>query len=257
MSAQPYSVYLAEDEPLARDALLAMFAALPEWRVLGAADNGRQALTDCLARPPDLLLTDVRMPVLDGIALVAGLRPECAHTQVVFVTAYDQHALAAFRLAAVDYLLKPVTDAEFRACIQRVRSALDNQRALQQLNDLGLPLDALLRQRRESMQHLVVRSLGHVDIVPLAEIVAIRADGNYVDVLTADRAYVHRETLKSLLERLDPARFVQVHRSVIVSIRSIRRLSREAGAAQVVLDNGSAFPVGERHLAAVERCLGV
>jgi two-component system LytT family response regulator len=250
-----YRVYIAEDEPLARQALVKMFECMPGWIATGCADNGRQALTDCLADPPDVLVTDIRMPLRDGLELAAALRQAQPQLQVVFITAHDRHAVAAFRLAAVDYLLKPVTDQDFRNCVDRVAESLRRQRTLQRLDATGAPLDVLLRERRDSVRHLVVRSIGRVDIVPVDEIVALRADGNYVDVVTAARTYVHRETMKSLSARLDPARFAQTHRSTIIAIAHLRGIERGASGARAVLADGSTTPIAARYLAALERLL--
>lgn len=256
MSAEAYSVYLAEDEPLARDALLAMFSELPGWRVSGSASDGRAALEDCLRSPPDLLLTDIRMPLLDGLELCAELREASPATQVAFITAHDEHAVSAFRLAAVHYLLKPVTDGELRACLLRVREALHRQRTTRTLDEAGVSLEALLGARREPLRQLVVRSVGRVDIVPAAEIVLLRAAGNYVDVVTPTRTWLHRATLQELAGRLDPARFVQVHRSAIVATARVRRLERAGARTRVVLDQGSVLPVSARYLPALERAFG-
>ncbi len=254
MNLAPMTVYIAEDEPLAREALLSMCAAAPRWRVLGAADNGRRALDECLARMPDLLLTDIRMPLLDGLELALALRASSTRLQVAFVTAFDQHAVAAFRLAAVDYLLKPVTDADFRACLARVEQRLLGEQAVARW---GASLQALARERRDSLRHLIVRSVGRIDLVPIDDVLALRADGNYVDVITAARAWAHRETLKSLGERLDPARFVQVHRSVIIAIDQVRRLERGDASLRVVMSNDASFPVGANFVTALEQALGM
>lgn len=255
MSPAEHTVYIAEDEPLARAALESMFRAIPGWRVLGSADDGRQAFQDCVLSAPDLLVTDVRMPLLSGLDLVAALRPELPHLLVVFITAYDQHALAAFRLAAVDYLLKPVSDTEFLICIGRVTEMLRQQRTIQRLDAISTPLDILLRERRAVLKHLVVRSIGRIDIVQLAEIIALRADGNYVDVITAKRTFLHRETMKSLLDRLDPRLFVQIHRSTIVAITHVRGIDRGESGTQVLLDNDTAMQIGPRYLSALQTAL--
>lgn len=251
----PNTVYIAEDEQLAREALAEMFRALPNWSLLGAARNGEIALRECSSQPPDLLVTDIRMPLLDGLELASELRSASPATQVMFVTAYDQHAISAFRLAAIDYLLKPLADAEFRCSITRTEEALRRMRLTRQL-DACMPLDRLVQQQRHTLQHLAVRSLGRVDIVPFAEIVLLQADGNYVNVVTAHRSWLHRETLKSLSERLDPARFLQIHRSAIVAIAQVRGIERGTAGVQLRLADGTLTPVSPRHLPDVQRVLG-
>jgi two-component system LytT family response regulator len=240
-------VFVAEDEPLAREALLALLGRTPGWEVLGAAGDGRAALEACLRDPPDVLLTDIRMPVLGGLELAAALRAEASRTQIVFITAYDAHAVEAFRLAAVDYLLKPVADADFRRCLERLEGTVRDARTLARV-------DELLARERGWLTHLVVRSVGRVDVVPLAEVTLLRAEGNYVQVITRRGAFLHRETMRSLEQRLDPDAFVQVHRSVIVPVREVRSLLR--APARICLADGSEVPVSASHLARLEQLLG-
>lgn len=244
--SQVGTVYVAEDEPLAREALLHMLNAFPRWRVLGSAEDGEQAMLDCLMGPPDLLITDIRMPKLDGLELVASLRTELPRLHVVFVTAFDQHAVAAFRLAAVDYLLKPVSDGEFSACLDRAETQLRRQR-LEELAAFDSPLDNLVRDSRTRLRRIVVRSIGRIDIVSLNDVIAFRATGNYVEVVTHTRRLLHRQTMKSLLEHLDPAEFMQTHRTAIVAVSHIRTLEKRSTGCEVVLDNGSRYPLSSRH----------
>lgn len=250
----PIAAFVAEDEPLACEALVAMIQRLPGWHVVGHAGDGRAALDACLECAPDVLLTDIRMPVLGGLELVAALRAEGRRAHVVFITAHDAHAVAAFKLAAVDYLLKPVADAEFRRCIERLELAVRDARTLQQLEQTGL--DSLLREQRGWLRHLVVRSVGKVEIVPLGEVTLFRADGNYVSVVTRTGTWLHRETMRSLSERLDPAEFVQVHRSVIVAVREVRKVERTSTGALIRLAGGESVPVGATFVARLRTLLG-
>ena len=230
-----------------------MLARLPGWEVVGQAGDGRAAFEDCCARPPDVLLTDIRMPVLGGLELVAALRAGGQRAHVAFITAHDAHAVAAFKLAAIDYLLKPVSDAELRGCIERLERAVRDARTLQQVEDDGL--DALLRAQRGWLRHLVVRSAGKIEIVPLADVILLRAEGNYVEVVTRAGSWLHRETMRSLGERLDPAEFVQVHRSAIVAVREVRSVQRTSAGTLVKLASGEAVPVGATFVAQLHRVL--
>jgi two-component system LytT family response regulator len=252
MSA-PVSVYVAEDEPLAREALVVMLARRPDWQVIGQAGDGRAALEECLACPPDILFADIHMPVLGGLELVAAMRAEGLRTHVVFITAHDAHAIAAFKLAAIDYLLKPVSDAELRNCLERLERTVRDTRTLERLDDAGL--DALLRTQRGWLSHVVVRSVGKVEIVPLADVMLLRADGNYVELVTRARTWLHRETMRSLGERLDPGAFVQVHRSAIVAVREVRSIERTSHGAQVKLASGETVAVGATFMPQLQRAL--
>lgn len=253
------TVYVAEDEPLAREALTAMVEADPYWTLLGSAASGKVALEACLEEPPDVLLTDIRMPRLTGLELAAALRQERPEVLVVFVTAYDQHALEAFRLAAVDYLLKPISEQDLARCLGRVREAVEQRRAavrLGALRDRADGLDALLAHPPAFAQRIVVRSPGRIDIVPLEEVIAFRVERNYIDVITAQQTWLHRETLKSLSARIDPRRFVRISRSVLVAVPLVRRVERTTtGGGTVVLEGENAFPVARRFLPGLEAAL--
>lgn len=252
MTPGPAAVVIAEDETLSREALCELVGACAGWRVSAVAHDGVEALGLCLGDPPALLISDVRMPRLDGLDLAAELRAANVPTEIVFVTAFDDYALSAFRVAALDYLLKPIDDRSVHDCLARVRARLD---ASLRSGEPGA-LEEFLQERRASMRHLAVRSTGRVEVVPLDRIVAIRAQGNYAELVGATRAWLHRETMTSLSGRLDPARFVKIHRSAIVAIAHVERIERSAAMAAVLLDNGlrvRASPHGARLL---ERMIG-
>jgi DNA-binding LytR/AlgR family response regulator len=242
------SAFVAEDEPLAREALVDLVGRLPGWVVAGDAADGRAALEACLARPPDVLFTDIRMPILGGLELAAALRAEGLATQLVFITAHDAHAVEAFRLAAVDYLLKPVAGADFRRCVERLETHARDARALARV-------DALLARERGWLTRLVVRSVGRIDVVPLSEVMLLRAEGNYVHAVTRRGSFLHRETLKSLEQRLDPEAWVQVHRSAVVPLREVRCVLRGPAGARVRLADGAEVPVSATYLARLEAAL--
>ncbi|MGH9885280.1 MAG: LytR/AlgR family response regulator transcription factor [bacterium] len=242
------SAFIAEDEPLAREALVDLVGGLPGWVVVGDAADGRAALEACLARPPDVLFTDIRMPILSGLELAAAMRADGLPTQLVFITAHDAHAVEAFRLAAIDYLLKPVAGADFRRCVERLEAQARDTQALARV-------DALLARERGWLTRLVVRSVGRIDVVPLSEVVLLRAEGNYVHVITRRGSYLHRDTLKSLEQRLDPAAWVQVHRSTIVPLREVRCVLRGPAGVRVALVDGAEVPVGATYLARLDAAL--
>lgn len=242
-----YSVYITEDEPLALESLVAMFKPFKQWQVVGTADNGGQALQDCLDNPPDLLVTDIKMPILDGLEVVAELQKSQQLPQTVFITAYDQHALEAFRLAAVDYLLKPITDSDFKRTLRRVEKLLENQKASQHLQSLNSELDELLKNSINYLKTLVIRSIGRIDFVPISEVVAFCSSGNYIDVITTDKEYLHRQTLKSLSAEINPEQFIRIHRSTIVAISHIRMIKRQNSTDVVVLSNGRELTVGAKY----------
>jgi two-component system LytT family response regulator len=166
----------------------------------------------------------------------------------VFITAHDAHAIDAFRLAAVDYLLKPVAGADFRRCVARLEAQVRDTQALARV-------DALIARERGWVTRLVVRSVGRIDVVPLSEVVLVRAEGNYVHVITRRGSFLHRETLKSLEQRLDPEAWVQVHRSAIVPLREVRSVLRGLAGVRVELVNGTEVAVSATYLPRLEAAL--
>lgn len=230
-------VLVAEDEPLARLALTEMLGALPDWEVVASVGDGQRALHEGLRLRPDVLVSDVRMPLMDGMQLAEALRGALPELHVVFVTAHEGHAVDAFRVAAVDYLLKPIDPVGLARCVGRVEAAVAR------------------RHVAPEPERILVRSVGRIDVVPLDEVIAFRAQRNYVDVITAEGTWTHRETLKSLCDRLDARAFVQVHRSVVVAIRQVRRLVRRASGAEVTLVGGHVYPVGASFVDEVQQRL--
>ncbi len=246
------TVYLAEDEPLALEALKMMVLAQPGWRVLGTSTNGASALEECLVLRPDVLVTDIRMPMLTGLELVDCLQQENVSPQVIFATAFDQHAIQAFRLAAVDYLLKPVTVVDVANALQRVRLRCEALRALQEKSLPAKRLGKLVRSMGFT-ERIVVRSVGRIEFVPVSALIALRAEGNYVALITADKTYLHRQPLKSLLAELDPQRFCQVHRRYVVASEQVRAQLKDGRDFRLVLSNGVEIPATESFLALLGR----
>jgi two-component system LytT family response regulator len=248
----PIRTVVVDDEGPARRGLCLRLADDPRIVVVGEADGGRAALRAIAEQRPALLLLDVQMPVVDGFDVLRAL-PRDLLPQVVFVTAFDRHAVRAFEVHALDFLLKPVETTRLRAAIDRAVAAiharttgdrtqrlLDTVRALAGRPDLGLDeaLDGrTLAPRREG--HLTVRTDGRTVRVPCAEIDCIEAAGDYMCIHTPARTFLLRTTLGKLLARLDPTRFVRVHRSTIVGSAHVREIVAHAnGEATLVLAGG-------------------
>jgi two-component system LytT family response regulator len=211
-------VVLADDEPLVRERLRALVTARGDCTLVAECADGAEAVSVIERERPDLALLDVQMPELDGFEVLDALA-EDQRPAVIFVTAYDEYAVRAFEVNAVDYLLKPLEAGRFNAAVDRVagRSASPRPAADPHLQAL---LDEL-RRKRGFATRLVVRDGHRVTFVPVTDIAWIDASGNYARLHTAGRTHLLRETLKSLEARLDPERFVRVHRSAIVNIERI------------------------------------
>lgn len=235
------SAVIAEDEPLLAEGLRqALAKAWPELRIAAMAGDGVSAVREALAHRPDVLFFDIRMPGQDGLDAAAELADAWPQSQpfpaLVFVTAYDQYAVAAFEAQAVDYLLKPVQADRLARTVERLRRELDRRRNL----DAPERLEQTLRQLRRLMSdsspppqtftplRMLTASQGvATHIIPLEEVVYLEAADKYVRVLTAEREYLIRTPLKELLPRLDPEAFWQVHRAVIVRADAIAQAQRD------------------------------
>lgn len=259
---------LVDDEPLARRGLVLRLAAHPDVEVVGQCGDGAAAVAAVAELQPDLLLLDVQMPGMDGFAALRAI-PAAEMPLVVFVTAYDHHAVAAFEASALDYLLKPVEEQRLASALDRVRAArakraVDDHcsRLLALLAGLsGKPVlsldeavqpDALERLRRGDT--LSVREGAHVVRVELAGIRWIDAAGDYACIHTDAETLVLRTTMQALERQLDPARFPRIHRSTIVNARRVREIRPHAnGEGHVVLDCGRSLKLSRGYRDRLER----
>jgi len=225
------TVVVCEDEPLARLHLREMIYATPRLRWVGEAADGLSAVTLIDGVKPHLVFLDIRMPELDGLSVLAKLAHQPA---VVFTTAYDAHAVTAFELGAVDYLLKPFGRERFATSVSRaVRhiDAADAQEvaATDRLPSAGAPLVRLFARER-----------GRIVPIAVSEIERLEAEDDYVAVFTKGRRYLLTITLTALLERLDTRRFVRVHRSHAVCLDAIASMTAfDAGRLSIEMRDGA------------------
>ena len=242
---------IAEDEPLLAAHLQAELQRLwPALDVLAVVGDGDSALREALARRPDLLFLDIRMPGRDGLDVAAAVAEEAPAGQplplVVFVTAYDEHALAAFERAAVDYLQKPVQPARLAQTVARLQAALA---ARQAASDGAAAVEAALAPLRRLLgaappapaERLEVLQAGigaTIHMVPVAEVLYFEAADKYVRVVTAEREHLVRIALRELVAQLDPQRFWQIHRGTVVRADAIATATRdESGKVHLTLRN--------------------
>ena len=243
-------VLIADDEPLARRGLRQLAAAHADLRVVGEARNGREALRALDQLRPDLLFLDVQMPDLDGFGVLRERGAE-RMPAVVFVTAYDEFAVRAFEAQALDYLLKPVTQARFDVAMRRVRERLRSNEAVQAsrktLEFLRNHSDARRPRAGPFSATIVVPTATGDLVLDPGELDWIQAEDYYAAVHALGRRHLLRESLDSFEQRLDPAQFIRVHRSAIVRIDRIRELrAADAASAVVVLRDGTQVPVSRR-----------
>jgi two-component system LytT family response regulator len=208
------TVYIAEDEPLAREVLRDAIYAHPGLRLVGEAGDGATALAQIDQIGPDVVFMDIQMPELTGLEVLRRLR--CA-PQIVFTTAYDQYAVTAFELNAVDYLLKPFTRARFDAAVARL---LDSPAPPQAIVDAALVQAASRKEGHTAgrLERILVRDRGRIFPLSLNEIEYLKADSKYTAIAARGQTFLVRIGISELEAQLDPSRFIRIHRSALVNL---------------------------------------
>lgn len=227
---------VVDDEPLGREALRVFLQADPEIDLIGECETGREAVKAIAKNSPHLVFLDVQMPDLDGFAVVDAIGAQ-QMPLTIFVTAYDKYALRAFDVHAMDYLLKPFDEARFFKALERAKRHLLKGR----WDHLGDKLAELLRdhQGNSFAQRFVIKTAGKVVFLKSAEIDWIEAEGNYLRLHVGKESYLQRGTMNSVQERLDPKRFVRIHRSTIVNVEKVKELRPwPTGEYVVLMHNG-------------------
>lgn len=250
MTASDVRIVLVEDEPPARAKLRRLLAERPGHRVVAEAEDVAGGLAALREHRPDLLFLDIRLGAENGFDLLARAAPPLP--LLVFTTAYHEHALRAFEVAALDYLLKPFDRERFARTLARVAERLAERRedgdggaADERLRRLGAELTRMPR-----LQRLVVHERGRSRVVPLADVQRFSAAGNYVEVHAGERRHLIRATLSRLAQRLDPAEFLRVHRSHLVRADFVAAIAPWAhGDLRLTLKDGSELLLSRRYRA--------
>lgn len=251
--AELLRVVLADDEPLGRLALRQLIARHADLAIAGEARDGREAVGMIAQLRPDVLLLDIQMPELDGFDVIAAL---AAPPPTIFVTAHDNFAVRAFEAHALDYLMKPVSEARFDAALARLRRAIADQHA----SELGRRMAALVTgvgaRQAAPRERLVARLGDRSSVIAVGDIDWIEAQDYCAAVHVGAAVHVVRQSLSALEAELDPARFVRIHRNAMVHVARIRELVHSGSELVVVLDGGVRLPVSRRRREALERLLG-
>jgi len=247
---------IVDDEPLARERMRSLLDTEEDVEIVGEAKDGVEAVETILGQSPDLVFLDVQMPKLDGFEVIQTVGAE-RMPPVVFVTAYDQHALRAFEVQALDYLLKPFDSERFQGALRRVRRQIDSR----ETGDIGQRLLALVRDLRPASQartdRLVVKSGGRLYFLRADEIDWIEAAGNYVRLHVGAEGHLLRETMNSIESRLNPEIFFRIHRSHIVNIERIKELQPWFnGEYVVILRNGTRLTLSRGYREKLQERLG-
>ena len=233
---------IVDDEPLARERIRTLLAKEPDIEVVGECADGDEALAAMKKRAVDLLFLDVQMPEMDGFEMLSRLGKD-ALPAVIFVTAYDQHALRAFEVHALDYLLKPFKQSRFKEAVQRVREMIGRR----QTDDVSKRLAQLLGEHKAApvyLQRLTVKENDRVLLVKVVQIEWIESAGNYVILHVGKQSHILRETLAALEAQLDPKLFLRISRSTLVNLDQVRELQPLfKGEYVVVLHDGKQLPM--------------
>ena len=244
-----WTALIVDDEDLARAVVREHLAGHPEIQVVGECANGFDAVKLASECRPDLLFLDIQMPKLDGFEVLELLDPA---PTVIFVTAYDQHALKAFEVHAVDYLLKPFSADHFEEALQRAKARTGEGQPLQ-----VSPADLSTTAKSDwPLDRIVVKDGTKVTLIPLAKLDYIQAQDDYVLLKTPEKGHLKQQTISSLEARLDPKRFLRIHRSYIIQLDRLVRLEQTPSESWLaILSDGSRLPVSRSGYARLKETL--
>lgn len=246
-------VLIADDESHCRAELRCLLERESDLEIVGEATNGVEALERCKDLRPELLFLDIQMPGLTGLEVASNIEVEWM-PQIVFVTAYDSHALKAFDVGAVDYLLKPVADDRLAQCLVRVRAHKRMATEPARLEALG---KAIADARPGLLERIVGRKSGRIFVISIEEVYCFEIENQLLFAITEKERYWTNYQMKSLEPRLDPKRFLRIHRESIVNISCIRELApitRER--YELTLKNNHRLNVSRNYLPALKQMLG-
>ncbi len=254
----PLRIVLVDDEPLGRASLRSLLAKDPGVELVAECANGLEAVAAVRAERPDILFLDIQMPGMTGFEVVEELEEDDLPV-VVFATAFDQYALDAFEVHAVDYLLKPFDDERFRVALERAKQRVERESAAalrEQLSDLLSTVVAGKPAQEDSSKlstKLSIHREGRVDLVDTEDLVWVEAADQYVMLHTVRGDFLMRESMGKLEVSLDPARFLRTHRSAIVALDQVCALERlGGGVGRVQLASGAWLPVSRSRMASVK-----
>jgi two-component system LytT family response regulator len=231
---------VVDDEPLAREGIMALLAQDPAVEVIGSCADGQTALNTIRAQRPDLVFLDVQMPKRDGFEVLAELKPE-ERPCVVFVTAYNEYAIRAFEICAVDYLLKPFRDARFAAALARAKEDIRKMRVMnmgQKVEELLGYVHAMVKTGTtspnsgispvtgpEPTDRVVLKTGSDLNFIRTADIIWVESQADFVKVHTTGASQLVRETMQSLEQRVDAAKFLRIHRSSLVNLDHVKKVT--------------------------------
>ena len=255
---------LVDDEKLAIQGLMLRLEKFPDVEVIDTCSNGREAIRKIKTEKPDLVFLDIQMPGFDGFSVVKGVM-EIEPPLIVFVTAYQEHAVRAFEANAVNYLMKPVDEDKLADTLERVRTRIAEKRSAEEAEKLKTVLAEVAPDAIEAMPEegetagryeklINIKDKGQIFRVDVDSIERIEAAGDYMVIYTADNSLILRETMKDLERRLDPRVFQRVHRSWIVNLNQVRQVKPHTnGECFLVLESNAQLKVSRSYRDVVAR----
>jgi two-component system, LytTR family, response regulator len=248
---------IVDDEPLAREGVALALAAEHDVEIVGTCGDGPSAVRAIRELTPDLVFLDVKMPGLDGFAVINEIGTD-KMPPVIFLTAHEEHALRAFRVNALDYLLKPIDAEDLRKSVERAR----RRRAQNEIGAWRGELRALVaavaheRQAADTAERILVRTNGRVHVLDPLKIDWVEAAGDYVTIHAAGKSHLVRDSLRNIETRLAPHGFLRIHRSILVKLASIRELvAKDSGDHEVVLHDGTVLRLSRNYKDALYEAL--
>lgn len=232
-------VLVVDDETPARDNIITRLEYAPEFEVCGQADNGHDALLLLNTLNPDVVFMDIKMPGIDGMTAANAMKAQ-TDAMLVFITAYEDHALNAFTVGAVDYLTKPIADVRFEEMLAKLKTQYANKQPPTTENEVTNSSTAFLK-RLGVINH---KSLAMVDVFDIA---SLETAGDYVCITTDKETHIHRQALSTLLELLDPSVFIRIHRSNAINLCYFKSLHFNEAGHEVEMQSGKRFSVSRRY----------
>jgi two-component system LytT family response regulator len=239
-------VLIVDDEPLAREGIRMRLQPAPDIEIIGECRNGREAVAAILRDAPELVFLDIQMPRMDGFAVIEAVGAQ-RMPQVIFVTAYDEHALRAFEVHALDYLLKPIDGSRFAEALARARDRIRGKNLEAIAAQLQQMMSAL-KGEKDYLERLSIKSAGRILLLGVDEIDWIEAADNYVQVHAGQASHLLLSTMNSLETRLNPQQFLRIHRSTIVNLKRIKELHPMFhGEFRVILQDNTQLTSGRSY----------
>ncbi|HEY7546246.1 MAG TPA: LytTR family DNA-binding domain-containing protein [Blastocatellia bacterium] len=245
---------IVDDEPIARRNIRALLSLDAEVEIINECGSGAKAVKLIQSTPPDLLFLDIQMPEMSGFDVLKKIDINQIPA-IIFITAFDQYALRAFEVHALDYLLKPFDDERFEQALSRAKAQIEQREAASLRKKLLALMDIEEREKPDYAEKFLIRSASRVFFVRADEIDWIEAADYYVRLHVGDHAHMLRETMAELEARLDPEKFLRIHRSAIVNLTRIREAQMKGGECILILNDNTQLKLSRSRREQIEKIL--